>query len=299
MTEIAGLDFSATKPDPATLKRQGFTFVLGYLKPPPNSKEMDAGHLAAYRAAGLEVGVVWETTADRALSGAAGGAADGAAALVRAAAVGYPRGCVIFTAVDFAPSARQMPAVLAYADAFADAVAAGGYPPGVYGGLATVEAAHAHRPTLYLWQTAAWSGGKLSPHAHLYQRAKATNWPAVPGTDENVKCRPLPLAGTAQPAPAAVPVPAAAAPAPAAFDVHAWRVSYGQHDAHLPPLRRWANRMYPGYASTPMDESGETNYGPQMVAFVREFGSRIGVPNDGKDIGPKISAGLYAQGFRG
>lgn len=293
--ETGGLDFSATKPDGPTLKRLGFTFVLGYLKPPPNSKELDAGHLAAYLAAGLEVGMVWETTATRALSGTTGGHEDGVAALQRAAAVGYPRGCVIFTAVDFNPTAAQLPTVLAYVDAFADVVGAGGYPPGAYGGLATVEAAHARRPSLYLWQAAAWSGGKLSAHAHLYQRAKATNWPAVAGTDEDVRCLPLPLAGSIVTPPPPTPAPT---PAPG-FDVRSWRAAYGHPDAHLPSLRRWADRVFPAYRSTPMDEGSTTNYGPQLVAFVREFGSRVGVPNDGRDIGPKISAALYAQGFRG
>lgn len=102
------------------------------------------------------------------------------------------------------------------------------------------------------------------------------------------------------PVPQPTPVPAPPPPPPApSFDVRAWRVSYGQSDAHLPALRRWADRMYPAYASTPMDESGVTNYGPQTVAFVKEFGNHVGVINDGRDIGPRIAAALYAQGFRG
>ena len=83
------------------------------------------------------------------------------------------------------------------------------------------------------------------------------------------------------------------------FDVRNWRVSYGQHDDHLPALRRWANKMYPSYKSTPMDESDETNFGPQMVAFLAEFGARVSVPNDGRDLGPRLAAALYEEGFRG
>ena len=71
----------------------------------------------------------------------------------------------------------------------------------------------------------------------------------------------------------------------------------GQRDSRhcplLPALRRWANKMYPGYKSTPMDESDETNFGPQMVAFLAEFGARVSVPNDGRDLGPKLAAALY------
>ncbi len=57
--------------------------------------------------------------------------------------------------------------------------------------------------------------------------------------------------------------------------------------------------MYPAYKSTPMDESDVTNFGPQMVAFLAEFGERVGVPNDGRDLGPKLAAALYEEGFRG
>lgn len=100
----------------------------------------------------------------------------------------------------------------------------------------------------------------------------------------------------------AVPTPPPPPPAPPApsFDVRNWRVSYGQSDAHIPNLRVWANRMYPAYHSTPMStDASITNYGPQLVSFIQEFGARVGVPNDGRDIGPKISAALYTQGFRG
>ena len=87
---------------------------------------------------------------------------------------------------------------------------------------------------------------------------------------------------------------------PPGFNVINWRVSAGQSDPHIPNLREWGNRMYPGYGSTPMStDRSITSYGPQLVAFIKEFGSHVGVPNDGKDIGPKIAAALYKQGFRG
>lgn len=99
-------------------------------------------------------------------------------------------------------------------------------------------------------------------------------------------------------APASAPAPAAPAVVPA-FDVRGWRLHYGDNDPRLPALRRWANHMYPGYKSTPLDAGPTTNYGPQLRAFLAEFGARIGVPNDGNDLGPRLAAGLYAQGFRG
>lgn len=197
MSEIAGLDFSTARPAPATLARAGFTFALGYLKPlvngQPSIMELRPADVTGYPAAGVQLGAVWETGADRALSGAAGGAADAATARARAAAIGYPTSAVIFAAVDFAVTAAQLPAVHAYLDAFSDNV---GHPGGSYGSYTLVEARAARRPGEWLWQTAAWSGGLLSAHAHLYQRAAPSgHWPVIPGTDENVLCHPLPLLG--------------------------------------------------------------------------------------------------------
>jgi hypothetical protein len=40
---------------------------------------------------------------------------------------------------------------------------------GVYGGIAVVDACAAARACTYFWQTSAWSGGRVSPAAHLYQ----------------------------------------------------------------------------------------------------------------------------------
>lgn len=202
MTEIAGVDFSTARPSPASLARAGYKFALGYLKPlvggQPNVMELRPGDVTGYPAAGLMLGAVWETTNNRALSGAPGGTVDAAQARARAAAIGYPTSAVIFAAVDFAVTAAQLPTVHAYLDAFCDNV---GHPAGSYGSYLLVEARAARRPGEWLWQTAAWSRDSqgnplLSEHAHLYQRAAPSgHWPVIPGTDEDVLCHPLPLLG--------------------------------------------------------------------------------------------------------
>jgi hypothetical protein len=56
------------------------------------------------------------------------------------------------------------------------------------------------QPVRYGWQTAAWSGGRLSAKANLYQRTGHPGWP-VPATvaatafDEDVAITRVPLAG--------------------------------------------------------------------------------------------------------
>lgn len=207
MTEIPGVDFSMARPAPSVLARAGYRFVLGYVSNSP-SKNLTAQNVRDYLAAGLSVGLVWETTADRALAGAAAGATDGAAADRQADAIGYPVDCPIFFAVDQAVSLSQINGpIRAYAAAFDAAMKR---PAGVYGSFLVVDTlvTAGQRPVRYGWQTAAWSAGALSSKANVYQRAAPSgHWPVIPGTDENVLCAPLPLAGPLHPKPTPPPRP--------------------------------------------------------------------------------------------
>jgi Domain of unknown function (DUF1906) len=196
MPEIGGCDFAWTKPDPAATKAAGYSFVVGYLSNDP-VKNLSAHHIAAYLDADLEVGLVWETTANRVLDGAPAGTADGVRASQQAAAIHYPVECVIFFAVDFDAQPAAFPTIEAYAHAFNIATP---HPVGIYGSHAIIErfVTPGQQPVQYGWQTAAWSRGRLSGKAHLYQRATHTNWPLIHGVpanafDEDVKLLDLPL----------------------------------------------------------------------------------------------------------
>lgn len=98
------------------------------------------------------------------------------------------------------------------------------------------------------------------------------------------------------PAPAPAPVPPPPAPVPA-FDVRGWRTQQGATGAIFVALQNWANRMYPSYCHiAPVAPS----YGPQTVAFLRNFQVRVGIKGgDGTNIGPQTAQALYNQGFRG
>jgi hypothetical protein len=180
---------------------------MGYVSPSP-AKNLTAQNVRDYIAAGLSVGLVWESTADRALAGAAAGAQDGAAADAQANALGYPADSPIFFAVDQSVSLSQINGpIRAYAVAFDAAMKR---PAGVYGSFLVVQTlvTPGVRPIRYGWQTAAWSAGALSTKAHIYQRATPSgHWPVISGTDENVLCMPLPLAGPMHPAPTPPPAP--------------------------------------------------------------------------------------------
>jgi hypothetical protein len=196
--EIPGFDFSFTKPDPGAMAGAGYTFAIGYVSPNP-AKNLTADVLAAYRDTGILVGLVWESTAGRALEGQAAGAADGRAAEDQANAVGYPVDAVLFFAVDQDTTAADYPAIGAYAEAFNEVTRR---PVGIYGEADVIDhfVTPGAQPVQYGWQTAAWSAGRLSAQANLYQRVGHRGWPVPAGTsadafDEDVAILPLPLAG--------------------------------------------------------------------------------------------------------
>jgi hypothetical protein len=186
------IDCAWTKPSAAAVKAAGYTGVIGYISRDP-SKDLTAAQMKRYRAAGLLVGLVFETTAARAKAGRAAGRADCAFAEAEAAKRGYPPGCVIFYAVDFDATARQ---ILPYFRGIKETHARYGW--GAYGSAKVIGAVRPLAPAA-AWQTVAWSGGVVSPHADIYQRAEHTRR-AIKGVgrsayDEDVLIRPCPLWG--------------------------------------------------------------------------------------------------------
>lgn len=178
------LDYAWQHPDPALIKSDGYDGVMRYLSP-DGSKNLSRAEAAALHAAGLSIGLVWESTAARAAEGYAAGIADAAEAEAQAIILGYPANAPIFYAVDYdaAPGA-----VAPYFDGVRFA---SHHPVGVYGSLRVVEAIHSSGVP-YMWQSVAWSGGVVSGVAHLYQRLTPTR-PVIPGSDENVVLHPFPM----------------------------------------------------------------------------------------------------------
>lgn len=321
--ETAGVDFSAARPVPAALAADGFRFIVGYLKPTgisgaPHPWELRATDLASYRGAGLGVLAVYESTGDTWRSAGAAGVLDGRTAVARAAAIGYPAGCPVFAAVDSDPGAYAFTAA-AYLAAFVDTVEAAGWHGGGYGSLSVVEALEQMRPAALRWQTAGWSGGNLSPHAHLYQRANTRNWPVIAGTDENIVCAPLPCygglllpggAGLQAPAPAPAPAPVPA-PAPAWDAIGYVRALRGQRGDTGPIWQRvqeWGNATFPAYCKIAPTAPA---YGPATTTFLAALAhraaadprlpgsiSRAGLrAADGLNVGPNLSATMAFYGL--
>lgn len=164
----AGVDYSSGHPGGAALKAAGITFAARYVSHTA-SKNISLAEATDLAAHGVATVVVWETTANRALGGRTAGLTDVYDAVAQATAAGMPADRPIYFAVDFGPTAAQMPAVLAYLDGAASVL--GPARIGVYGGYATVKAALDGGHAAWAWQTAAWSGGQWDLRAVLRQFA--------------------------------------------------------------------------------------------------------------------------------
>jgi hypothetical protein len=182
MTEVLYVDYSWTVPPAAAIKAAGYSGVLRYLSP-DSSKNLKNVERDSLLAAGLGIGLVWESSSGRAGQGYAAGVADGTEATRQAKALGYPVGCPLFFAVD--SGALSASKVAPY---FAGARTTSGYPVGVYGSGSVVDATAG-----YKWQTSAWSAGYVSPHSHFYQRQHTTVAHPISGTDENVRMNQIPV----------------------------------------------------------------------------------------------------------
>ncbi|SFA83130.1 protein of unknown function [Cohnella sp. OV330] len=151
-----------------TLASAGYAFAARYLVPSSYAwKRMTADEAKLITAAGMRIVSVYETTANRAASGADAGRNDGAAAYAEALAVGQPKGTVIYFAVDYDAQSKDFDAIEAYLKAAAKQIT--GYETGVYGSYTVVEEMAKRGACAHFWQTYAWSRGKRSDKANIFQ----------------------------------------------------------------------------------------------------------------------------------
>jgi hypothetical protein len=146
----------------------GYRFAARYLVPPGYAwKRLTSEEAEAITAAGMQIISVFETTANRPAGGAASGHADGAAAVREASAIGQTPGTAIYFTVDYDAQPGDYDEIEAYLSAATAQIP--GYHPGIYGSYAVVEEMARRRACRHFWQTYAWSSGKKSEKANLYQ----------------------------------------------------------------------------------------------------------------------------------
>ena len=161
-----GLDYAWATISPAAHKAVGSSFACRYLSHDP-TKDLSPAEAQTLHSGGIDVVVVWETAATRALGGNAAGKQDAWDAVAAATRCGMPTGRPIYFAVDFDETPAQAPTVADYFRGVNSVL--GVTRTGAYGGFWSVKRLFDAGLIHYGWQTYAWSGGNLDKRAQLYQ----------------------------------------------------------------------------------------------------------------------------------
>ncbi len=160
------------------LAAAGIEFVVRYLVPQRYEwKRLTKAEVEFIRAAGLQLASVFETSASRPAGGAVAGSVDGQEAYNEAVLIGQPLGSAIYFAVDYDAQPKDYDAIEQYLWAAAKKVT--GYAVGVYGSYAVIEEMARRKACTHFWQTYAWSKGKKSACANIYQYKNGTKLPGV------------------------------------------------------------------------------------------------------------------------
>jgi peptidoglycan hydrolase-like protein with peptidoglycan-binding domain len=278
-----GIDYSAHGPtlNTGAMRNAGISFAMRYLSH-GDPKDLSLGEAQQLAKAGIDVGVVWETTASRALAGHGAGAADAKDAAAKAKSVGMPNGRPIYFAVDFDAGDAQKPAIGEYFKGVASVI--GKQRTGVYGGYWVVKYLFDHGLVDFGWQTLAWSGGNRDKRAQLYQYA-INKTAAGLSVDLNRaeasdfgQWKPGGVVPGPQPHAPKFPFPAADYIALPNGDSHAHS---GKDPADQQKIKEWEHQMV--HRGWHMREDGK--FDKNEDALTRKFQREKGLADDGK-VGP-------------
>lgn len=155
-----GLDYGGYL-TPAQHQAVHSTFACRYLR------ELGVVEARDLHAAGIDVVLIYERNASRALGGHGQGVADAQEARVQADRLGAPATTAVYFAVDFDETPAQAPTVADYFRGIRTVLPPGRI--GAYGGYWTVMRLFDLGLITFGWQTYAWSGGHFEQRCRLYQ----------------------------------------------------------------------------------------------------------------------------------
>ena len=183
---MKGIDYSWARPGGAAIKAAGFDFVMRYVPyPGDGGKGLTVEEIADLRANGLSIGLVFESTAGRALDGYEAGIADAQQVTRSILALDFPQNLPIFFAVDFDAQSSDMPGIKYYLDGVAYVLGYGRV--GVYSSYRVIGHCYDISKATWYWQTYAWSDGLQHPKRHLlqYSNGETLNGGAVDYNEAN------------------------------------------------------------------------------------------------------------------
>jgi len=164
MIVTKGIDYAWSHPNVLKIP-EDYSFVARYYSH-DTSKLVNPLEALAICSTGRRLVTVWEDSANRAVSGPSSGTVDGNAAKFQAVTDHQPTTSPIYIAVDYDAPQGDWANIAAYVDAFQKA---SGYPVGLYGDYFICDQMYKDGHVQYIWQTIAWSSGRVHPEAHIYQ----------------------------------------------------------------------------------------------------------------------------------
>lgn len=166
------LDYSAARLQSATIKAAGHVGVIRYVGTPGRTKNITKAEFQELTRNGVSVALVYENKAGDANGGFSAGITAARAARADADSIGWPRERPIYFAIDSDQvTDLDFREVSGYLDGIASVLGNGIELTGVYGEYDVIErnvGSHAR----YGWQTVAWSGGRVSKKATLFQQLR-------------------------------------------------------------------------------------------------------------------------------
>lgn len=180
------LDWSQARPNLAAVKKAGYSAVYRYVCSDGAEAGLPGKRLTPTERdqilhAGLDIGLHGEDEAGAARKGYARGLAQGRQWADYAHRIlNAPKGMTIVAAIDYDTVSTYPTVVRDYLHGITDGLD-GQYRTGVYGSIYVVDAALAEKSAVHGVQTNAWSHGKISAWAHVYQHGPSE----FPGTDYN------------------------------------------------------------------------------------------------------------------
>jgi murein DD-endopeptidase MepM/ murein hydrolase activator NlpD len=166
------MDYSLARPSVQAIKDAGCVGVVRYVSHKiDNPKNLTIGEATRLLGAGLEIQLVFESYAGRSKEGFAAGQEDRRMAEDQATALGYPKFCPIYMAVDYDTIKPQE--VETYLQGAASLALR---PSGVYGEASIIDYFVGNGGYEFGWQTSGWSHGVVSDKAHLLQYEYRSQW---------------------------------------------------------------------------------------------------------------------------
>lgn len=169
-----GADYSNNQTPTRILLAHGASFACRYASTLGNPKNLTPDEARLLPAAGIGIVSLFETTANRALSGRPGGHDDSVSGRAQHRPLGLSDDRPLYFTVDWDMQASQEPAVFDYFRGAHDGAPAS--PLGVYGGLRACESLLGAGLVDFVFQTYAWSGGLWAATTHLRQVHNGANW---------------------------------------------------------------------------------------------------------------------------